>query len=59
MRSRCFPLSPNKKKSPFRDALDSAPKFGDKQTYQMDAANAREALKEVALDISEGADIVM
>ncbi len=44
---------------PFRDALDSAPKFGDKQTYQMDAANAREALKEVALDISEGADIVM
>lgn len=44
---------------PFRDALDSAPKFGDKQAYQMDAANAREALKEVALDISEGADIVM
>lgn len=45
--------------SPFRDALDSAPKFGDKKTYQMDAANAREALKEVALDIAEGADIVM
>jgi porphobilinogen synthase len=44
---------------PFRDALDSAPKFGDKKTYQMDAANAREALKEVALDITEGADIVM
>lgn len=44
---------------PFRDALDSAPKFGDKQTYQMDAANAREALKEVELDIAEGADIVM
>lgn len=44
---------------PFRDALDSAPKFGDKKTYQMDAANAQEALKEVALDISEGADIVM
>ncbi|MEG4274032.1 MULTISPECIES: porphobilinogen synthase [unclassified Microcoleus] len=44
---------------PFRDALDSAPKFGDKKTYQMDAANAREALKEVALDIAEGADIVM
>ncbi|HEY9709497.1 MAG TPA: porphobilinogen synthase, partial [Oculatellaceae cyanobacterium] len=44
---------------PFRDALDSAPKFGDKKTYQMDPANAREALKEVALDIAEGADIVM
>jgi porphobilinogen synthase len=44
---------------PFRDALASAPKFGDKKTYQMDAANAREALKEVDLDIAEGADIVM
>jgi len=44
---------------PFRDALDSAPKFGDKKTYQMDAANAREASKEVDLDIAEGADIVM
>ncbi|MBU7587215.1 MAG: porphobilinogen synthase [Nostoc sp. TH1S01] len=44
---------------PFRDALDSAPKFGDKKTYQMDAANAREAIKEVELDITEGADIVM
>lgn len=44
---------------PFRDALDSAPKFGDKKTYQMDPANAKEALKEVALDIAEGADIVM
>lgn len=44
---------------PFRDALDSAPKFGDKKTYQMDAANAREALKEVELDIAEGADMVM
>ncbi len=44
---------------PFRDALDSAPKFGDKKTYQMDPANAREALKEVALDIAEGADMVM
>lgn len=44
---------------PFRDALDSAPKFGDKQTYQMDAANAKEAIKEVQLDIAEGADIVM
>ena len=44
---------------PFRDALDSAPKFGDKKTYQMDPANAREALTEVELDIAEGADIVM
>ncbi|BAZ69389.1 delta-aminolevulinic acid dehydratase [Fischerella sp. NIES-4106] len=44
---------------PFRDALDSAPKFGDKKTYQMDAANSREAIKEVVLDIAEGADIVM
>ncbi|MDJ0620861.1 MAG: porphobilinogen synthase [Calothrix sp. MO_192.B10] len=44
---------------PFRDALDSAPKFGDKKTYQMDAANAKEALKEIELDIAEGADIVM
>ena len=44
---------------PFRDALDSAPKFGDKKTYQMDSANVREALKEVALDIAEGADMVM
>ncbi len=44
---------------PFRDALDSAPKFGDKKTYQMDAANTREAIKEVTLDIAEGADIVM
>lgn len=44
---------------PFRDALDSAPKFGDKKTYQMDASNAREAIKEVDLDIAEGADIIM
>jgi porphobilinogen synthase len=44
---------------PFRDALDSAPKFGDKKTYQMDAANAREAITEVELDIQEGADMVM
>ncbi|WP_143171000.1 porphobilinogen synthase [[Phormidium ambiguum] IAM M-71] len=44
---------------PFRDALDSVPKFGDKKTYQMDAGNAREALKETFLDITEGADIVM
>jgi porphobilinogen synthase len=44
---------------PFRDALESAPKFGDKKTYQMDPANSREALTEVALDIEEGADMVM
>lgn len=44
---------------PFRDALDSAPGFGDKKSYQMDPANRREAIKEVLLDISEGADIVM
>lgn len=44
---------------PFRDALESAPRFGDKKTYQMDPANALEALKEVSLDIAEGADIVM
>ncbi|MTI88106.1 MAG: porphobilinogen synthase [Balneolaceae bacterium] len=44
---------------PFRDALDSAPGFGDKRTYQMDPANTDEALREVELDIQEGADIVM
>ena len=44
---------------PFRDALDSAPKSGDKQTYQMDPANVEEALREVALDEDEGADMVM
>ena len=44
---------------PFREALDSAPRAGDKKTYQMDPANRREALREVALDISEGADVVM
>jgi porphobilinogen synthase len=44
---------------PFRDALESAPKSGDKKTYQMDPANTRESLKEVYLDIAEGADIVM
>ncbi len=44
---------------PFRGALDSAPKAGDKKTYQMDPANAREALREAALDEAEGADILM
>ena len=44
---------------PFREAADSAPKFGDRQTYQMDPANADEAIREVAQDIEEGADIVM
>ena len=44
---------------PFREALDSAPKSGDKKTYQMDPANLREAIREVALDEAEGADLVM
>jgi porphobilinogen synthase len=44
---------------PFREAADSAPQFGDRRSYQMDPANAREALKEVALDLEEGADMVM
>ena len=44
---------------PFRDALDSAPGFGDKKTYQMDPTNAREALRETLMDVDEGADIVM
>ena len=44
---------------PFREAAQSAPKVGDRQSYQMDPANAREALREVALDIEEGADMVM
>ena len=44
---------------PFRDACGSAPQFGDRSTYQMDPANAREALREVALDLAENADIVM
>ena len=44
---------------PFREAAESAPKFGDRRSYQMDPPNAREALREVALDVREGADIVM
>lgn len=44
---------------PFRDAAESAPKFGDRRSYQMDPANAREAIKEASLDIEEGADIIM
>ena len=44
---------------PFRDAAESPPQFGDRRTYQMDIANADEALREVALDIEEGADIIM
>ncbi len=44
---------------PFREAAQSAPQFGDRRSYQMDPANAREALKEVALDLEEGADMVM
>jgi porphobilinogen synthase len=45
--------------APFRDAAGSAPQFGDRQSYQMDPANPREALREIALDVEEGADIVM
>ncbi|MEW6600299.1 MAG: porphobilinogen synthase [Nitrospirota bacterium] len=45
--------------SPFREAAESTPAFGDRRSYQMDPANRREAIKEVALDIEEGADIVM
>jgi len=44
---------------PFRDAADSAPKFGDRRAYQMDISNADEALREIAMDIEEGADMVM
>jgi porphobilinogen synthase len=44
---------------PFREAADSAPQFGDRRSYQMDGANVREAMREIALDIEEGADIVM
>jgi porphobilinogen synthase len=44
---------------PFRDAAESAPQFGDRRTYQMDPGNGREALREAALDVSEGADILM
>ena len=44
---------------PFREAANSAPAFGDRRSYQMDPANSREALKEMQLDIEEGADIIM
>jgi porphobilinogen synthase len=44
---------------PFRDAADSAPQFGDRKSYQMDPANAMEAIREVSLDVEEGADIIM
>lgn len=44
---------------PFRDAADGAPQFGDRATYQMDPGNSREALKEVALDVAEGADMIV
>lgn len=44
---------------PFREAAESAPQFGDRKTYQMDPANSREALREIELDIAEGADIIM
>src|SRR3989449_10373897 len=44
---------------PFRDAADSTPQFGDRRSYQMEPANATEAMREIALDLDEGADIVM
>jgi porphobilinogen synthase len=44
---------------PFREAAESSPSFGDRRSYQMDPSNAREALREIELDIAEGADIVM
>ena len=44
---------------PFREAADSTPQFGDRRSYQMDPPNAREAMREIALDIEEGADVVM
>ena len=44
---------------PFREAVESAPQFGDRRTYQMDPANAREAMREIELDVEEGADIIM
>ena len=44
---------------PFREAADSAPQFGDRRGYQMDPANAREAMREIELDVNEGADAIM
>ena len=44
---------------PFREAADSAPQFGDRRSYQMDGANVREAMREIALDVEEGADMIM
>ena len=44
---------------PFREAADSAPQFGDRKSYQMDGANVREALREIELDVEEGADMIM
>src|SRR5262249_24532746 len=44
---------------PFREAADSAPQFGDRRSYQMDGANLREAMREIKLDIQEGADMIM
>jgi porphobilinogen synthase len=44
---------------PFREAADSAPAFGDRRSYQMDSANGREAMREMALDVTEGADILL
>ena len=53
------PSTPPAFYGPFREAADSAPQFGDRRGYQMDPANAREAMREIGLDVDEGADIVM
>ena len=53
------PSTPPAFYGPFREAAESAPAFGDRRSYQMDPANAREALREVLLDVEEGADLVM
>ena len=53
------PNTPPALYGPFRDAAESAPQFGDRKSYQMDPPNEREALREIALDIEEGADIIM
>jgi len=52
-------IHPSAYYGPFRDAADGAPKFGDRKSHQMDPANIREALREAALDVDEGADMLM
>src|SRR6266498_985082 len=57
-RSTLFPYT-TLFRSPFREAAEGAPKFGDRKSHQMDPANVREALREAALDVEEGADMLM